>query len=239
LYRPSGAAVDAIGNLFIADSGNNCIRKVGINGIITTVAGNGYGAGTGGGYSGDGGAATNAELNYPTGVAVDTTGNLFIAEEGNQRVRKVGTNGIITTVAGNGYTNQYGSGGFSGDGGAATNAELNYPSGVAVDATGNLFIADQYNNRIRKVGTDGIIRTVAGNGIEGYSGDGGAATIAELLVPAGVAVDATGNLFIADTANDRIRKVGTNRIITTVAGNGPVGFGGATPVMGARRPMLN
>src|ERR1022692_1478906 len=110
LYRPSGAAVDAIGNLFIADSGNNCIRKVGINGIITTVAGNGYGAGTGGGYSGDGGAATNAELNYPTGVAVDTTGNLFIAEEGNQRVRKVGTNGIITTVAGNGYTNQYGSG---------------------------------------------------------------------------------------------------------------------------------
>jgi uncharacterized repeat protein (TIGR03803 family) len=213
LNYPFGVAVDATGNLFIADTSNNRIRKVGINGIISTVAG-------GGGYQpGDGGAATNAELNYPFGVAVDATGNLFIADEGNNRIRKVGTNGIITTVAGNG-TN-----GYTGDGGAATSAELAGPSGVVVDATGNLFIADGFS-RVRKVGTNGIITTVAGNGTNGYSGDGGAATNAELFWPSGVAVDATGNLFIADTYNQRIRKVGTNGIITTVAGNGTNGYSG-------------
>jgi hypothetical protein len=173
------------------------------NGIITTVAGNGtYG------YSGDGGAATNAELNGPSGVAVDASGNLFIADLYNERIRKVGTNGIITTVAGNGTQ------GYSGDGGAAINAELSLPSGVAVDATGNLFIADWGNNVIREVGTDGIINTVAGNGYRnfftgdgGYAGDGGAATNAELWNPSGVTVDSTGNLFIADSQNNRIREV--------------------------------
>ena len=221
LNYPSGVAVDAIGNLFIADYGNNRIRKVGINGIITTVAGNGAG-----GYSGDGGVATNAKLNYPFDVAVDTTGNLFIADNDNERIRKVGTNGIITTVAGNG------AGGYSGDGGAATNAKLNSPFGVAVDTTGNLFIADRYNQCIRKVGTNGIINTVAGNGYGAgtyygnYSGDGGAATNAELNDPSGVAVDTTGNLFIADEGNNRIRKVGTNGIIATVAGNGTSGYYG-------------
>ena len=214
LYYPSGVAVDATGNLFIADAANERIRKVGINGIITTIAGNGtYG------YFGDGDAATNAELKGPEGVAVDSTGNLFIADVYNNRIRKVGTNGIISTVAGNG-TN-----GYSGDGGAATNAELYDPSGVMVDATGNLFIADAYNERIREVGTNGIINTVAGNGYGaygygGYSGDGGAATNAELYDPSGVAVDAVGNLFIADYYNQRIREVRTNGIITTVAGNG-------------------
>jgi hypothetical protein len=132
--------VDASGNLFIADSGNNVIRKVGTNGIIITVAGNGMGS-----YFGDGGAATNAELHLPEGVAVDAAGNLYIADTENQRIREVGTNGIITTVAGNGIY------GYSGDRGAATNAELYNPLGVAVDATGNLFIADTYNNVIRKV----------------------------------------------------------------------------------------
>ncbi len=144
------------------------------------------------GYSGDGGAATNAALNFPEGVTVDAAGNLFVADFYNNRIRKVGTNGIITTVAGNGTD------GFSGDGGAATNAELCHPEGVAVDAAGNLFIADDITNRIRKVGTNGIITTVAGNGTYGYSGDGGAATNAELYFPYGVAVDASGNLFIAD-----------------------------------------
>ncbi len=230
LYWPGGVAVDASGDLFIADSENNVIREVGTNGIITTVAGNGYTTPYGyGGFSGDGGAATNAELNLSEGVAVDATGNLFIADTDNERIRKVGTNGIITTVAGNG-TN-----GYAGDGGAATNAELAYPAGVAVDAIGNLFIADSGNNRIRKVGTNGIITTVAGNGYTneygqgGYSGDGGAATNAELNYPYGVAVDTIGNLFIADLGNNRIRKVGTNGIITTVAGNGyttPYGYGG-------------
>ena len=209
--------VDATGNLFIAD-GFSRVRKVGTNGIITTVAGNGTN-----GYSGDGGAATNAELFWPSGVAVDATGNLFIADTYNQRIRKVGTNGIITTVAGNG-TN-----GYSGDGSVATNAELYYPVGVAVYATGNLFIADFWNNRIREVGTNGIITTVAGNGTFGYTGDGSVATNAELYYPRGVAVDATGNLLIADKGNNRIRKVVSPAISVT----GPtlvlndVGFGNA------------
>ena len=222
MRNPYGVAVDSIGNLFIADWANNCIRKVGTNGIITTFAGNGYGAGLGyGNYTGDGGAATNAELYYPYGVAVDAKGNLFIADWANNRVRKVGTNGIITTFAGS-----YASGYFGGDGGAATNAALNAPMSVAVDATGDLFFGDEYNYRVRKVGTNGIITTVAGNGTPGYSGDGGTATNEELSYATGEAADFTGNLFIVDDANHRIRKVGTNGIITTVAGNGINGFFG-------------
>jgi len=223
LNWPTVVAVDATGNLFIADSRNNVIREVGTNRIINTVAGNGTW-----GYSGDGGAAANAELRFPSGVAVDATGNLFIADSGNNVIREVGTNGIINTVAGNGYGAETGYGGYSGDGGAATNAELDYPSGVALDATGNLFIVDSCNNVIRKVGTNGIINTVAGNGYGAgaggngdYSGDGGLATNAELNLLNGVAVDATGKLFIADSYNQRIRVVGTNGIINTVAGNGP------------------
>ena len=187
------------------------------NGIITTVAG--------GGSGGDGSAATNASLGSPYGVAVDASGNLFIADIGNQRIREVSTNGIITTVAGNGAY------GYSGDGGAATNASLGYPDGVAVDASGNLFIADNLNSSIRKVSTNGVITTVAGNGTYGYSGDGGAATNANLHFPSGVAVDASGNLFIADSFNHRIRRVSTNGIITTVAG------GGSGMVMAAPPPM--
>jgi sugar lactone lactonase YvrE len=214
LYNPLGVAVDAAGNLFIADKGNNRIRKVNTGGIITTVAGNGSS-----GYSGDGGAAINAGLYNPAGVAVDGFGNLFIADRSN-RIRKVDTNGIITTVAGNGDS------GYSGDGDAATNASLYLPQGVAVDASGNFFIADRSNNRIRKVDTNGIITTVAGNGDSGYSGDGGAATNNSLFLPSGVALDASGNLFIADFVNNRIRNVDTNGIITTIAGNGDSGYSG-------------
>ncbi len=219
LSFPSGLAVDASGNLFIADSFNNRIRKVNINGIITTVAGNG-----GQGYSGDGAAATNASLSSPRGVAVDASGNLLIADSFNERIRKVNTNGIITTVAGNGTFG----GGYSGDGGAATNASLNSPNGLAVDASGNLFIADSFNERIRKVDPSGTITTVAGNGfitnvnsgMGAYSGDGGAATNANLSLPCGVALDSSGNLLIADYRNNCIRKVSANGIITTVTGNG-------------------
>ena len=211
---PEGIAVDGAGNLFIADTGNDRIRKVGTNGFISTVAGNDYG------YFGDGGLATNALLAFPAGVFVDVSGNLFIADQNNQRIRKVTPDGVITTVAGNGLS------GYSGDGGLATNASLNYPTGVAVDGKGNLFIADQDNGRIRKVSPDGVITTVAGNGFSDYSGDGGAATDASLNYPTGVAVDGKGNLFIADQDNMCIRQVSTNGIITTVAGNGDPSYSG-------------
>ena len=215
LSRPTGLAFDAVGNLFIADNANSVVRKVGVNGIISTVAGtNGYA------FSGDGGAATNAGLNGPYGVAVDAHGSLFIADDGNQRIRKVGTNGIISTVAG---TNTYG---FFGDGGTATNAALWNPCGLAVDAAGNLFIADESNSRIRKLGTNGIITTVAGTNSAGVLGDGGLAVDAGLNNPLGVAVDAAGNIFISDAFNNRLRKVNTNGIISTIAGNGTLSYCG-------------
>ncbi len=216
--RPAGVAVDVNGNLFIADWNNHRIRKVDTNGTITTVAGNGSP-----GFSGDGGPATSASLAFVEAVAVDGSGNLFIADMDNNRIRKVDTNGIITTVAGKGPA-VYGS--YSGDGGPATNANLNAPYGVAVDAAGNLFIADMDNNRIRKVDTNGIITTVAGNGSPDYSGDGGPATNACLDAPYGMTVDAFGNLFFADSWNDRIRKVDPLGIITTVAGSDNWGYSG-------------
>ena len=215
LHDAAGVAVDNAGNLYIADEQNSRIRKVDTNGIITTVAGNGAN-----GYGGDGGVATNASLRYPRGVAVDGPGNIYIADNASQRVRKVATNGIITTLAGNG-TN-----GYAGDGGAATNAKLQYPYGVAVDTSGNVFIADGLNSRIREVATNGVITTVAGNGTNGFAGDGGAATNAEMYWTYGVTVDAAGNLFIADSQNFRIRKAGTNGIITTVAGDNNYRYGG-------------
>ncbi len=163
----------------------------GQSGIITTYAGDGtYG------YSGDGGPATSAMLSIPYGVAVDTAGNLFIADPWSNSVRKVTPGGVISTVAGNG------TGGYSGDGGPAASASSITQHGVAVDAAGNLFIADEANNRVRKVNPGGVISTVAGNGTQGYSGDGGPATSAQLYCPYGVAVDTAGNLFIADESNN-------------------------------------
>ena len=219
LNYPSGITIDAEGNLYIADTGNERIRKVDVNGIITTVAGTGTT-----GFNGDGGPATSANLTSPYKVAVDTEGNLYINDGiagsnylnnlSNNRIRKVDTAGIITTIAGNG------SAGFSGDGDAAISAELNYPSGIAIDSDGNLFIADHDNNRIRMVDVDGTIATVAGNGWRGVIGDGSSATFATLNSPRGLAIDAFGNLYISDTLNDRIRKLDTDGIITTVAKHG-------------------
>jgi len=200
LGLPSGVAVDTCGNIYIADTGNNRVRKVAEStGTISTAAGNGTA-----GYSGDGGTATSAELNYPNGIAVDSSCNFYIADTSNERIRKVTiSTGVITTVAGNGTV------GYSGDGGAATSAELGYPMGVAIDSYGNIYIGDSNNNRIRKVAvSSGTISTVAGNGVQGYTGDGGAATSAEMNGPEGVAVDSSANVYIADEGNSRIRAVG-------------------------------
>ena len=196
LGAPFGVAVDAVGNLYIADTSNHRIRKVDTSGMITTVAGNGTE-----GFSGDGGPARQARLNFPTGVTVDRAGKLFITDQSNNRIREVSTAGVITTVAGNGDA------GFSGDHAAATRASLNQPVGTAVDAADALYIADTSNHRIRKVSADGMVTTVAGDGIGGFSGDGSAATKASLNSPGGVAVDAAGNIYIADSYNNRVRKL--------------------------------
>jgi hypothetical protein len=206
-----GVAVDSAGNVFFTN-GNTVLRLDVGTGVLTLVAGTGTA-----GFSGDNGPAASAKLSLPTNVAVDSTGNLYIADTANNRIRQV-SNGVITTVVGNGTP------GFSGDNGPATSAQLYGPSGVAVDSTGNLYIGDTVNNRIRKV-SDGVITTVAGNGTFGFSGDNGPATVAQLDSIGRVAVDSAGNLYIADTYTDRIRKV-SNGVITTVAGNGATGFSG-------------
>ena len=203
------------GSVYISDSENNRIRLVNTaTGTINTLAGSGTG-----GFAGDGGAATGAELKIPFGVAVDSVGNVYIADSQNNRVRMVSIIGAITTVAGNGLAES------TGDGGPAIAASLNNPTGVAVDAAGNLYIADQHNNRIRLVNTSSVISTVAGTGTVGNSGDGGPAIAATLYYPTSVALDGLGGLYIADTNNQRIRKVNISTgSIATVAGSGSVGY---------------
>ena len=208
-----GVAVDLAGNIYIADWGNNRIRKVNTSGIITTIAGNGTS-----GISGDGGLATAAEVGQPYCVFVDIAGNIYIPN-GN-RIRKINTSGIITTVVGTGNS------GYSGDGGPATAATLNSPYGVFVDAAGNMYIGDTYNYCVRKVNSSGIISTIAGNGIEGFSGDGGLATSAKLNSPWGVCLDGAGNLFIADAFKSVVRMVSNSGIINTVVGDSIWGYTG-------------
>jgi hypothetical protein len=203
-FDPSGLALDAGGNLYIADLYNECVRRFAVAAqTLTTVAGNCELGAAGGGYAGDGGPATNAKLAGPSGLAVDAAGNLYIADSGNQRIRRVaiGT-GVITTIAGTGRP------GFEGDGVAAGNAQLNQPAAVAVDGGGNVFIADRLNHRVRKIAAKtGVITTVAGTGSADYGGDGGPAARALLNEPGGVALDSAGNLYIADTGNSRVRRV--------------------------------
>jgi uncharacterized protein (TIGR03437 family) len=215
LGMPNAVAVDAEGNLFIADQTANRVWKVSQDGTIGTAAGTGAA-----GYSGDGGQAASATLSGPMGVAFDRQGDLFISDVGNQRIRRVSPIGLINTVAGNGTY------GYSGDGGPATGAQLFDPEGVATDSQGNLYISDVANFRVRKVSPGGVITTVAGNGKLGYSGDGGAATSAELASPGAVAADSQGNLFIADVNNQRVRRVSPDGTIITVAGLGTAGFSG-------------
>jgi sugar lactone lactonase YvrE len=225
LQTPKGVWADSSGNVFIADTYNNRIRKVDPNsGIITTVAGNGQRT-----YSGDDGPATSAALNRPEQVAVDPAGNVYIGDTGNNRIRKIdATTKIITTYAGNGQES------FGGDGGPARLAGLKSPSQVTFDTAGNLYLADSGNARIRRVDNSGVISTAAGNGKADYGGDGGPATSAALADPSGVAVDGFGQIFIADTANFRIRRVDSSGIIQTVGGNGRTSFvGDAGPAWAA------
>jgi uncharacterized protein (TIGR03437 family) len=211
----SGIAVDAGGNVYFADWLNNVIMEVSSSGAITTAAGNGAV-----GDSGDGGAATRAQLVVPRELALDKGGDIYIADTQNNEIRKVDANGIITKVAGTGYA------GYFGDGGLATSAGLGIPQGVGVDSAGNLYIADFQNNVVRKVSANGVITTFAGNGVSGYSGDGGPAASAELANPDRVAVDASGTVYIADYWDCVVRAVSANGTITTVAGTGSAGYSG-------------
>ena len=215
LDEPIGLAIDGRGNLYIGDRLNHRVRKVAPDGTISTVAGNGNDT-----FDGDGGPATAASLKAPEGVAVDAAGNLFIADRDNYRIRKVTPEGIITTFAGNGQR------GFSGDGGQAQAAALNRPSDLAFDAQGDLFVADTDNQRIRVITPDGIIRTVAGNGKVGSSGDGGLATSASFRNPSAVSIDGAGNIYVADSDNERIRRINPAGVIVTIAGNGAYGLSG-------------
>jgi RHS repeat-associated protein len=219
LEQPQGVALDGSGNLYIADWGNNRVREIiAKTSVIITVAGNGTA-----GYTGDGGPGASAELNAPAGVAVDVSGNVYIADSNNNVVRELFVStGNIGTIAGNG------TGGYAGDSGPATGAELFSPQAVAVDSAKNVYIADTFNSVIRKVtAATGVITTVAGSANYGYSGDNGPATSAELFDPEGVAVDGAGNIYIDDAANNRVRKVTVSTgIITTVAGNGSLNFSG-------------
>ncbi|MFD2328337.1 S-layer homology domain-containing protein [Cohnella sp. GCM10020058] len=271
LQSPNDVAVDSAGNLYIADLSNNVVRKV-TNGVISNYAGsNVYGySGDGGaatsaklksptfltldsasnlfitdgssgvvrlvnkstqkistyagdgstGYSGDGGLATAAKFNYPGDVAIDGNGSLFIADNNNKVFRMVNSAGIISTYAGNGSSR------FSGDGGGALDAQLNYPSEIAYDSAGNLYFSETDSYRIRKVDLAGQITTYAGNGTSGFSGDGGPASAAQLKSPKGLAFDAQGNLYVTDSYNYRIRKIALDGTITTVAGNGTFGYSG-------------
>ena len=214
LAQPTGLAVDSAGNVYVSLAQINQIWKITPAGSVSVFAGNGSYP-----YDGDGLQALAATLNQPQGLAFDTAGNLYVADSGHNRVRKISTTGIITTVAGTGAA------GFAGDGGAGTSAQLNMPVAVAVDAANNVYIADGSNQRIRMIAAGGVITTLAGNGTAAFAGDGGAATSASLKLPTGVAVDASGAVYVADQGNFRVRKV-AGGVITTVAGNGTFGAAG-------------
>jgi sugar lactone lactonase YvrE len=218
LDSPQGLALDTASNLYIADTHNQRIRKLSLTtGIITTIAGSTAG------FSGDSASALSAQLNLPTALAVDASANLYIADTNNHRIRKLNlTTGIISTIAGNGTQ------GYSGDSGPAISAVIDSPTGIAADASSNLYLADTHNHRIRKIAaTTGIITTIAGTGSPGFSGDTTAATAANLALPHGLTADSAGNLYLADTANHRIRRIdATTGIITTVVGDGTQAFAG-------------
>ncbi len=211
LDSPKSIVFDKYENLYMIDGYR--VRMVNTSGIITTIAGDGTRV-----FSGDGGPATAAQLEWPNSIAVDNIGNIYITD--HNRIRMINSSGIINTIAGSSI------GGYGGDGGPATAATFATPQSIAVDGIGNIYIADANNQRIRMINTGGIITTIAGTGISGFSGDGGLAIAAKLSYPTGITIDGSGNLFFVDLSNDRIRKVNTSGIISTFAGNGIAGFNG-------------
>lgn len=225
LVNPSGIVADSSGNVYVADYLDNRIKRIGIDGSVSTIAGNGTP-----GFAGDGGPATSAQLNAPAGLAIDKTNSLYIADFANNRIRKITPDGNINTIAGSGTQN------YSGDNGAAALAGLNGPLAVAVDASGNVYIADTNNHAIREVTADGLIHTAAGTGVPGFAGDGGPPARAQITAPRGIVIDAAGNLYISDSTM-RIRKVIPGLVITTIAGNGSSGYSGDSGI--ATLAMLN
>ncbi|MEW8692874.1 MAG: hypothetical protein AB2535_17685 [Candidatus Thiodiazotropha endolucinida] len=215
LYSPSDVELGPDGNIYIADQGNHRIRMIDQHGVISTIAGNGERD-----FSGDEGPAIEASLESPSAIVTTRDGTLYITDTGNNRIRRVGVDGIISTYAGNG------AGGFSGDGSDAINASLNMPNGISFGPDDSLFIADSGNHRIRKVDRQGMVSTVAGNGVQGNDGDHGPANVAQLNVPTAVTVLDNGSFYIADRSNNRVRFVSSKGIITTVAGNGESGYSG-------------
>jgi uncharacterized protein (TIGR03437 family) len=203
-------AVDNSGNIYIADTNNQRIRKVNSAGIISTIAGSGIQ-----GFDGDGSANPTAQLDTPVGIFLDTTGNLLIADAGNDRIRKLNlTSGVLTTIAGKGY----GSG--TPDGTAATNTFLRYPTSVVADVAGNIYISNTSGHNIKKINSAGILTNFAGNGVAGFGGDGADAKLAQLDSPGGIAVDGAGNLYVTDQRNNCLRKINGSGIMTTIAGRG-------------------
>lgn len=227
LNGPTGVCTDPAGNVYINDNSNFRVRRVSPGGTITTVAGNGQGSrviGTTFGTVGDGGPATAASFSIPIRCAADRAGNLYVTDQGAHCVRRIDGGGTISTFAGR-CVAAAATNGFSGDGGLATAAVLNNPTALTSDAQGNLYISDQFNHRVRRVDSGGMIQTVAGNGSQGFSGDGGPATAAGVPFPGSTAVDPAGNLFVVDNVGNRVRRV-TGATINTVAGTGAAGFGG-------------
>jgi sugar lactone lactonase YvrE len=229
LSSPYGLAIDGQDRVYVADSALHAVRRIDNDGTVTTIAGTGTS-----GSTGDGGPATAARLNTPVRLAFDSAGNLFIADSGNNKIRKVTPAGIISTVAGTGTA------GNTGDGGQATSARLRTPYDMAFGPDGSMYIADRANHKIRRVAPNGVITTFAGSGTAGYNGDDITATSARLSSPYGVDVDSDGNVYIADFDNERVRKVDTNRVITTYAGTGIAtidGDGGPAVDAGLHKPM--
>ena len=227
LNLPSAVATSA-GNVYVADAGDSCVLEIHTNGSITPVAGTGTA-----GFNGNGIPTTRAQLSNPQGLAFDAAGNLYIADTGNNRIREVTKAGTIKTIAGR---KQFG---YAGDGGPATQAELNFPLGVAVDGSGDVFISDTQNERVREVTPNGIIRTIAGTGALGFNGDGIPAVKAMLSTPAGLAFGPRGNLYIGDVGNNRVRSIDISGVIHTVAGDGELGGYDPTQKVAKDTPLWN